>query len=185
MKHLFSLLVIFLFITITTYAQVPVKVISGQIIIDDGSMIPNAAKYAAVANTIDNRLKTNPSDTTSLFFRAMLYVQFNDLMAKPFAGDTTALKNLVIAKNMIEKAIILKMTDLKLRVLRAQVYKELCYRFSSDESWKFNAKQIAKRRILFNNYKDLANGYYDELAVLDKHNAYDYQRMKVKEKYPL
>jgi len=37
----------------------------------------------------------------------------------------------------------------------------------------------------FNSYKELANKYYDELGVLDKENAYDYQELKVTAKYPL
>jgi hypothetical protein len=77
------------------------------------------------------------------------------------------------------------MTDFKLKVLGAQVYKELCYRFTGDESWKYNAKQIVARRRQFNNYKDLANKYYDEVALLDEGNAYDYQKLKVTEEYPI
>ena len=37
----------------------------------------------------------------------------------------------------------------------------------------------------FNNYKEFANKYYDELAQLDKSNAYDYNKLKVKYNYPL
>jgi hypothetical protein len=72
-----------------------------------------------------------------------------------------------------------------LKVLRAQMYKELTYRFTGDEAWKYNSKQIADRKSLFNSYKELANKYYDELAQLDKSNAYDYGKLKVSSSYPI
>ena len=87
--------------------------------------------------------------------------------------------------NMVEKAINLKMSDFKLKVLRAQIYKELCYQYAGDESWKFNAKQIAERKAQFNAYKSLANKYYDEVALLDPNNAYDYQKLRVTTNYNL
>jgi hypothetical protein len=86
---------------------------------------------------------------------------------------------------MAEKASSLKMQNFNLKVLRAQLYKELAYRFTGDESWMFNSNQIAKRKSLFNNYKVLANKYYDELVQLDSNNSYDYQKLKVKNNYPL
>jgi hypothetical protein len=45
--------------------------------------------------------------------------------------------------------------------------------------------KIRRRRGLFNNYKALANRCYIELAQLDKNNAWDYQRLIVKTKYPI
>jgi len=95
------------------------------------------------------------------------------------------LENLVLARNLADKAMGLKMTNIKLEVLRAQIYKELTYRFTSDEAWKYNSKQIADRKSQFNSYKELANKYYDELAELDSSNAYDYQKLKIKYNYPL
>ena len=90
-----------------------------------------------------------------------------------------------MAKELVEKAVSLGMRSFGMRVLRAQVYRELCYRFGNDQSWQFSAKQVAERRALFNGYKELANRYYDELVGLDKGNAYDYERLKVKGDYPV
>lgn len=173
------------FNSITVHAQVKARVSSGLISIDDGSIIPNEKKYATVADSLDKNLKAHPNDTASLFSRALIYVQFNGLMAKPLQGSPGALSNLTIARNMVEKAVNLKMQSFQLKVLRAQVYKELAYRFTADESWKYNSKQVAERRKLFNSYKELANKYYDELAEMDKKNAYDYRKLKVNTNYPL
>ena len=86
---------------------------------------------------------------------------------------------------MAEKAISLKMQNFNLKVLRAAIYRELTYRFTGDESWMFNSKQKAERKGLFDNYKALANKYYDELEKIDTHNASDYQHLKIKYDYPL
>ncbi|GAC1310327.1 MAG: hypothetical protein NVSMB24_27350 [Mucilaginibacter sp.] len=153
--------------------------------INDGSFRPDPRKYVSLVDSLDKNIKTNDKDTTSLFFRALLYLGFNDIKAKPYQGEKGALENLVIAKDLAEKAIDLKMKNFKLQVLRAQIYKELCYRYSGDESWKYNIKHIAGRRKQFNIYKELANKYYSELVVLDTANAYDYEKLKVKYNYPL
>jgi hypothetical protein len=173
------------FNSISAHAQLRTKVVSGLISIDDGAMIPSEKKYTSLIDSLDKNLKVSPNDTTSLFLRALLYLSFNDLKAKPYQGAKGALENLTTAKNMAEKALNLKMQNFNLKVLRAQVYKELTYRFTGDESWKYNSKQIADRKHLFNTYKELANKYYDELAEADKSNAYDYQKLKVKANYPL
>ncbi len=156
-----------------------------MIYINDGSFRPDPKKYAVIADSLDKKLKTDDRDTTSMFYRALLYLSFNDLKAKPSPGDKVALENLVLARNLADKAMGLKMTNIKLEVLRAQIYKELTYRFTSDEAWKYNSKQIADRKSQFNSYKELANKYYDELAELDSSNAYDYQKLKIKYNYPL
>ncbi len=166
-------------------AQIPLRVAGGLIYINDGSFRPDPKKYAVVADSLDMKLKTNNKDTTSMFYRAVLYLSFNDLKAKPSPGDKVALDNLVLAKNLADKAISLKMKNLTLKVLQAQIYKELTYRFTGDEAWEYNSKQTADRKNLFNGYKELANKYYDELAQLDKSNAYDYEKLKVKYNYPL
>jgi len=168
-----------------SYAQVPVKIESGMIRINDGSFKTDPQKYALVADSLDKVLKINGKDTTALFSRAMIYLSFNDLLAKPFQGTKGALENLVIAKDLAEKAITLKMQNFNLKVLRAQIYSELTYRFTGDESWKYNAKQIVERKSQFNAYKERANTYYSELMEIDKPNAYDYEKLKVTTKYPL
>ncbi len=166
-------------------AQVSVKVESGMIYINDGSFKPNPKKYVALVDSLDKMLKINDKDTTSLFFRSLLYLSFNGLKAKPFQDEKGALENLMIAKELAEKAVSLKMKNFNLKVLRAQIYKELTYRFTTDEAWKYNSKQIVGRKREFNTYKELANKYYSELEDLDKPNANDYEKLKVKYNYPL
>lgn len=187
-KHnLFFLFLIFLSLKSTfVFAQLPVQVRSGLIYINDGtigSRKPN--KYAALTDSLDKNLKLHPNDTTSLFFRAVLYLSLNRVIVNPDLGNKTAFNNLVTAKNMVEKAITLKMQDFYLKVLRAEIYRELTFRLGGDESWKFNSNQITQRRTRFNSYKELANKYYDDLAVFDSNNANDYLMLKVKNKYPL
>jgi hypothetical protein len=175
----------FLFYPIGVNAQVAVKVESGMIYIIDGSFNPNPKKYAAFADSLDRKLKINDRDTTSLFFRSLLYLSFNGLKAKPFPAEKGALENLIAAKQLAEKAISLKMRNFNLKVLHAQIYRELTYRFTSDQAWQYSSKQVDNRRKQFNIYKELANKYYSELAEIDKPNANDYEKLKVKYNYPL
>jgi hypothetical protein len=178
-------LIILLLNSLTADAQLKVKLLNGQIFIDDGSVVFNGDKYKPLADSLDRNIKANPNDTTSLFFRALIYLRSNDIIAKPNQKTKGALENLTIGKNMAEKASSLKMQNFNLKVLRAQLYKELAYRFTGDEPWMFNSNQIAERKSLFNNYKELANKYYDELVQLDSNNSYDYKKLKVKNNYPL
>jgi hypothetical protein len=182
---LIQLSVIVFLILSMAKAQVPVKVLNGQVMLNDGDFAPKPSKYIAITDTLSKRIKANPHDTTSLFYRELLYVQFNGLQLRPYAGDKEALNNLTIAKDMAAKAVNLKMQNFILKVLLAQIYRELCYRYSADESWMYNLKQIAQRKGQFNSDKILANKYYDEVALLDEGNAYDYQKLKVTEKYPI
>jgi hypothetical protein len=48
------------------------------------------------------------------------------------------------------------------------------------DAWRYNARQIEDRKRNYENYKVLANKYYDQLAALDSNDAYDYQRLKIK-----
>ncbi|WPU99073.1 hypothetical protein SNE26_23965 [Mucilaginibacter sp. cycad4] len=165
--------------------QIPTRIISGKVMINDGSLIPKQEKYALITDSLKKQLEANPNDTTSLFYRALLLDCFNEQLAKPAPTEKGALENLQRAANLIDKAISLKMQDFKLKVLRAQVYKDLAYRFGGDESYKFTVKQINERRVLFNTYKEKANKLYNELAEIDKDNAYDYQKLKVNYDYPI
>lgn len=178
--YLFTLLLVCVFFSLTSHAQIPVRIAAGLIYINDGSFRPDPKKYAITTDSLDKKLKIDNKDTASMFYRSLLYLSFNDLKAKPSPGDKIALENLVLAKNLADKAADLKMESLNLKVLRAQIYKELTYRFTDNETWKYNSKQIADRKNQFNIYKELANKYYDELAKLDKPNAYDYEKLKVK-----
>lgn len=171
------------------YAQLKVKVSSGLIYIDEGDFgglkKPDEKKYTGLTDSLNKNLKVNPNDTTSLYLRALLYLSFNNIKAKPYQRTNGALENLIIAKDMAQKAIALKMQNFNLKVLRAEIYRELVYRFTGDESWMFNGAQKAERRKLFNEYKAAANKCYNELSKLDSRNAYDYQRLLIKNNYPL
>jgi hypothetical protein len=186
-RNLFFLFLIILIVKSTfSFAQLPVQVRSGVIYINDGTIgSPKPNKYAALTDSLDKNLKLHPNDTTSLFIRGVLYLSLNRVVVNPDLGNKIAFENLVIAKNLAEKAVNLKMQNFYLRVLRAEIYRELAYRLAGDQSWKFNSKQITQRRSQFNSYKELANKYYDELAQQDKNNAWDYQKLKVKGDYPI
>jgi len=177
--------IIFTLSTLRASAQPPVKVVAGLIYMNDGTLAPNQKMYPKLTDSLDNNLKKNNKDTGSLFYRALLYLRYNSGVAKPYQLSKGAMENLEVAKNMVERADSLKMQALNLKILRAEIYRELCYRFTGDESWQLNGKQIASRRTKFNGYKDLANKYYDDLAQLDKRNAYAYLQLKINYKYPL
>lgn len=179
------LLIPFILFDKIAISQVPVKVVAGKILIDDGTLVPKEARYKLLADTLDRKLTNKANDTTSLFYRALLLDRFNDQLSKPAPGETGALENLQWAKRMVDRADSLNMHDFKLKLLRAQICKDLTYCFGGDESWKYNTKQIAERRSLFNKYKALANGFYDELASIDQNNAYDYQKQKITYGYPI
>jgi hypothetical protein len=188
-----GLFITFIFLLVSNsnalYAQLKVKVSGGLIYIDEGSFgglkKPDEKKYIGLTDSLDKNLKLNPNDTTSLYLRAVLYLSFNNMNAKPYQRTNGALANLTIAKDMAEKAVALKMHNFNLKVLRAGIYRELVYRFTGDESWMFNSEQKAERRKLFNDYKEAANKYYNELAKLDSRNAYSYQQLLIKDNYPL
>ncbi len=175
---------VILYCSFAAKAQLAERVENGMIYINDGSFRQNPKKYVSLADSLDRNIKANSRDTTSMFFRSLLYLSFNSLIAKPSPSDKGALDNLIIAKDLVEKAASLKMKSFNLKILRAQIYKELTYRFAGDESWMYNTKQIAVRRRQFDIYKEMANKYYDELSILDKQNTYDYEKLKVKTNYP-
>ncbi len=159
-------------------AQPRVKVVAGIILLDD--FAPTEKKYARFSDSLDKAIKANPNDTTSLFYRAMLYLQFNSFVINPDIGTNTATNRLLLAKKYTDRADSLKMQRFELKVLRAQLCKELTNRFAPLETWRFNNQQLVERKKKFDYYKDLANTYYDKLALIDKNNAYDYQKRKVK-----
>jgi hypothetical protein len=72
------------------------------------------------------------------------------------------------------------MKSFNLKVLKAQVCKELTNRYAPIEVWRFNAAQLAARKKKFDYYKGLANREYAELEAIDKSNAYAYHRLMVK-----
>jgi hypothetical protein len=183
MKNRSSYLVLLLMLvgTLHSFAQLNVVIENGTIYLKQSTFgPPDAKEYSRLADSLEKVLKINPKDTTSLFKRALLLEQLNNQLAKAASYTKNPISNLTIAKDLAEQAIALKMTDFRLKVLRAQLYKDLAYRFSVSESWKFTSKQIADRKVKYNTYKELENKYYDELAVLDSGNAYDYQRLKIK-----
>lgn len=178
-------IVISIFRATYSFAQLPVEIRSGLIYINDGTIgKPNPNKYSTLTDSLDKALKLHPNDTTCLYLRAVLYLRLNKIISNPDLSNKVAFGNLVIAKDMAEKAINLKMEIFYLKVLRAEIYKELAYRLGGDELWKFNKEQIAERRNRFNYYKESANKFYDELTAMDSNNTSDYLKLKVKNKYP-
>jgi len=174
--------------TLSSFAQLPQTRITDGIVrtVEDGMLIvPPKGKYDKLVDSLDQNIKRNPNDTTSLFYRSLIYHSYNQLLAAPYQRTKGTLENLTLAKDMTEKSIILKMRDPRLKLLRAQIYAELCFRFTGDESWMFNNSQIQSRKKLFEGYKTLANRYYDELAKADENHAYEYSRKKIKYDYRL
>ncbi|MEO6520048.1 MAG: hypothetical protein ABIN91_00090 [Mucilaginibacter sp.] len=104
-------------------------------------------------------------------------------MANPDLGSTKATNNLRTAKAMTDRADSLKMKSLYLKVLRAEICRELNSRYAPVDLWRFTDQQAAERKKKHLYYMELANKYYDELAVLDSANAYDYQKLQVKSDY--
>jgi hypothetical protein len=166
--------------------QLKYKIGNGMINFADGPIGRfNEKAFIHLIDSLEKNLKSNPNDTTSLFDRALLYSLGNNILAKPYPREKGALENLLIGKNEIEQAISLGMVSLQAKVLRAQLYKDIVYRYSGDEPWMFNKQQIEKRRIDYNTYKDLANKDYDELIIISKNNAWDFTKLKVKAEYPI
>lgn len=162
-------------------AQLHVAVENGIIYIKNTNFGPPDPKnFGSLTDSLDEKLKVHPDDTTSLFERALLLEQFNNQLAKATSYTKDPAENLTVAKGMAEHAVALKMKDLRLKILRAQIYKDLVYRYSVSESWKFTSKEVAERKEKYNGYRGVANKYYEELAILDSPNAYDYQKLKVR-----
>jgi hypothetical protein len=157
-----------------------VKIVSGMLVFDDGTSAPNEKKYAAFTDSLDRNLKSKPNDTTSLFYRSFLYLKFNSMVAKPDQSTSQPSNNLEHALDLADLADSLNMQDLKLKVLKAQLCKELTFRHAPMDAWRYNAKQITERKKKYEYYKALANKYYDRLTVLDSRDAYDFQRLKIK-----
>lgn len=184
-KILCSILLIMLFCN-NLKAQVPIKIVNGQIVRNDGTFGKfQTQKYKSLVDSLNKSLKLKPTDTTSLFTLATIHLLSNDFLSKPYQREKDALENLILAKDMVENALNYGMQGLYLKILRAQIYRELVYRFTGDESWMFDSKQTTVRRKQFNSYKELVNKYYQELALYDPSRAYDYNKLKVTDVYPL
>lgn len=187
MKNLFTCLLVAIAIMHVSFSfgQLQTKIVAGQLMINDGALTPRLQKYGPLADSLDKVLVKKADDSTSLFNRALLLDLFNNVFAKPAAIDKSAFVNLERARSLVERAIGLKMTDFRLKVLRAQVYRDLTYRYSGDATYMYNSQQIADRRAQFSSYQSLANKCYDELAAFDPKNANDFQKLKVKLNYPI
>ncbi|RZK26066.1 MAG: hypothetical protein EOO43_03845 [Flavobacterium sp.] len=183
------LFIILVIISQISFSQLPLTKIdvNGDLrTIESGMLIvPPKNKYDKLIDSLDKNLKRNPSDTTSLFYSALLYYSYNQMIAEPAQRTKGTLESLTTAKDMIEKAIQIKMTDFRAHLLRAQIYRELCYRFSGDESWMFKAGEIAMRRKLFENYKDKNNKYYTHLIKIDGSKEYLYNKKRITSDYPI
>jgi len=184
-----SLLVISITISLNSLAQLPKTKIDNKgdlRIIESGMLVvPPPKKYDKLIDSLEKNLKLNPDDTTSLFYRALIYYSYNQMLAQPAQQAKGTLERLTLAKNMIEKAIDLKMKDFKAKLLKAQIYNELCYRFSGDESWMFNTVEVAKRRKQFESYKEKTNHSYEEIIKADKNKEYLYKNKMIMYSYPI
>src|SRR6187402_770398 len=128
-KMVFLLLFSLLIGSVSGFAQIQTRIVAGQISIGN-TIMPDENSYAGFRDSLDKKLKVNPHDTTSLFERALLLEQFNKQLAKPTSYTKDPIENLTAAKDMTEHAVALHMKDLKLKILRAQIYKDLVYRYS-------------------------------------------------------
>lgn len=188
MKNLFFTLIFVNAVAAFSFAQLPqTRSISGRLSTIEPGMqgVPPKGKYDKVADSLERKLKTNPNDTTSLFKRSLIYYAYNQMLSAPDPRTKGALENLTKGKEMVEKALKAGMKDFRAKQLRAQIYSELCFRFSGDEYWMFKPAEIIARRAQFNSFKEKANLYFDELGTLDSRNANDYNKRKVTYSYPV
>ncbi|WDF77077.1 hypothetical protein PQ469_24645 [Mucilaginibacter sp. KACC 22773] len=172
---------IWFFFINATQAQPPVKVINGVIFVGNSSLEKNGKMYAMFIDSLDKKLKANVNDTTSLFYRALFYLQYNSFVVNPDLSTNRATNKLLLARKMADRADSLKMHNFNLKVLRAQIFKELANRYAPIETWRFNDQQLADRKKKFEYFKNLANQHYAQLAEVDKSNAWDYQKLKIKD----
>ncbi|WP_316799701.1 hypothetical protein [Pedobacter frigidisoli] len=188
MKSNLLIIVLSILLPHLSYAQLPsLRIIDGTLrTVESGMLVvPPKDKYKKIIDSLDQNLKKSPNDTTSLFYRSLLYYSYNQKMAEPAQTTKGTLENLLIAKNMIERAISEKMINVNTKILRAQIYAELCYRFSGDESWMFTPAVIQSRRKLFETSKAKANDSYDELIKSGISETYVLEKKKVKDEYPI
>lgn len=85
-----------------SWAQPHIKVVSGQITLDD--FTPTEAKYKPATDSLDRKIKLNPNDTTALFYRAVLYLSFNSIIARPDQTTNEPADKLLSAKKMADRA---------------------------------------------------------------------------------
>jgi Tfp pilus assembly protein PilF len=184
-----TLFAFFTIVCVNAQAQLPQTKIdnNGELrTVESGMLVvPPQSKYNKLIDSLDKNLKLNPADTISLFYRALIYYSYNQMLAQPAQRTKGTLEELTLAKDMIEKAINLKMKDFRATLLRAQIYNELCYRFSGDESWMFNTVEVAKRRKQFESYKEKTNHSYEEIIKADKNKEYLYKNKMITYSYPI
>ena len=182
---LFLIYVLLMTLSAKSYGQLKICVYNATVRIEDGRLFFIPGNYPAAADSLDKLLNSGKADTASLFQRALLYDLSNNVLTKPAPGDKGAYEHLLKAEDLVKKAVELKMQALPLKILRAQIYSDLTYRFADDQTWKFKREDIVRRRALFNSFKALANKYYEELSQLDRANASDYRKKLVKTNYPI
>ncbi|WEA01755.1 hypothetical protein [Mucilaginibacter sp. SJ] len=181
----FSALIIIFNICETAVAQVRSNILYGQLLLNNETFRPSLEKYRRDIDRLDKALSADHNDTIALFERALLLDKFNNIQAFPKQDEPKALQGLRTAERYANRADSLGMKDIKLKVLRAQIYKDLAYRFLGDERWKYNGKAGVGRKNSFELYKKKANELYEKLAELDVANAYDYKKLKETGEYPI
>ncbi|QEM03713.1 hypothetical protein DIU31_009375 [Mucilaginibacter rubeus] len=165
-------------------AQIKIITTDADLQINDGSLMFRPSKYVHSLDSLAMILKKSPTDTAALFEHSFFLYRTNNVMAKPHP-NAASLANLKKASAEADSAYKHSMKDFKLKILRARIFTSLANQYLSDESWTFKPDQIRIRRNQFNAYKDQANLELDKLATLDSRNAYLYQKVKVKENYPI
>jgi hypothetical protein len=99
-----SLTIILLLLINVIQAQPKVRVVAGMIALDDGTVTPKEVKYVKLVDSLNRNLKTDPNDTTNLFYRALLYLRYNSLAANPDLTSNQATGNLLQANKMVDRA---------------------------------------------------------------------------------
>ncbi|TKC07989.1 hypothetical protein FA048_12555 [Pedobacter polaris] len=175
----FSAVILLSIITLTAKAQVHLIKQSSIVKLDDGRLYYTAKSYIKQIDSLDKVLVKSPNDTTALMLRSFFYLKAGDLLANPYAADKIFIDRLLTGKRMIEKALSLKLIDLKAKIIAAELCNQLSYRYggyNSDLSWKYDSKTLAKYAAFQKRYKEEAIEFYKELAVLDKNSAWEYQK---------
>jgi len=94
-KLLIPVLYVLFILPLSLSAQLPqTKLVKGSLRpVEPGmTIIPPKTKYSQVADSLDKNLKLNPNDTTSLFYRSLIYYTYNQMMAKPEQNSKAHLK---------------------------------------------------------------------------------------------
>lgn len=169
---------VLLLMPFTVFGQVPIQLMSGRLVINDGSFRPEETKYLSTADSLSKVLVKTPKDTTALFEIAFLLDYFNSQLYKP-AFNREAFNKLSKAKSLLKNAQQTGMKDLRLTVLEAQIDKDLCYQLAIQEKSLLSNPELTNRKAQFDSLKLEANRLYEKAKKLFSDQAYDLEKQKV------